>query len=49
MNHSKKTFTLPNDSWYKDRKVVKDGLEFQIDIGSAENVNSPNYLIAAHQ
>ena len=45
----KNSFTLSFDSWYTDRKVVNDGLEFQIDIGSAQNVNSPKYLIAAHQ
>ena len=29
--------------------MVIGGLEFQVDIGSAQNINSPKYLIAAHQ
>ena len=29
--------------------VVNEGLQFEIDIGSAQNVNSPNYLTAAYQ
>ena len=45
----KNSFTLSFDSWYTDCKVVNDRLEFQTDIGSAQNVNSPNFLIAAHQ
>ena len=46
---NKKSFTLSFDSWYTDNKVVEDGLEFQIDIGSAQTVNSPKYPIAAQQ
>ena len=37
------------DSWYTERKISNDGREFQVDIGSAENINSPKYLIAAFQ
>ena len=29
--------------------MVIDGLEFQVDIGSAQNNNSPKNLLAAHQ
>ena len=29
--------------------MVNDGLEFQIDVGSAQNMKIPKYLIAAHQ
>ena len=29
------------DSWTTDRKIVNTGLEFQVDIGSAQNINSP--------
>ena len=42
-------FTLSFDSWYTDRKVVNDGLEFQADFGSAQNINSPKYSVAANQ
>ena len=44
----KNNFTLSFDSWYTDRKVVKDVLESKIVIGSAQNVNSPKYLKTAH-
>ena len=43
------SFTLSFDSWFTDRKPVDTGLEFQVNIGSAQNVNSPKYLILAHQ
>ena len=43
------SFTLSFDSWRTDRRIVNTGLEFQVDIGSASNINSPKYLIAAHQ
>ena len=36
------------DDWYTERRVVSDTIT-QIDIGSAQSVNSPKYLIAAHQ
>ena len=42
-------FNLSYNSWYTDRKVFNDGLEFQVDIGPAENIKSPKFLIAAHQ
>ena len=32
---------------FTDRKPVDTGLEFQMMIGSAQNVNSPNYLLMA--
>ena len=31
------------------KKLVNDGQEFQVDIGSAQTVISPEYLLAAHQ
>ena len=43
------SFTLSFDSWFTDRKPVDTGLEFQVNIGSAQNVNRPKYLIVAHQ
>ena len=45
----KNSSTLSFDSWITDRKIVNNGNEFQIDIGSAQNINSPKYLIIAHQ
>ena len=44
-----KTFTLSYESWTTDRKPVDTAREFQLDISSASNINSPLYLIAAHQ
>ena len=44
-----KTFTLSKESWTTDRKLVDTAKEFQVDINSASNINSPLYLIAAHQ
>ena len=45
----KNNYTISYDSWYTERKLSTDGKELQVDIGSAENVNSPKYLIAACQ
>ena len=36
------------DDWFTERRVVSDTIT-QIDIGSAQQVNSPKYLITAHQ
>ena len=43
------SFTLLFDSWSTDRKTLDTQLEYQVDIGSAQNINSPKYLIVAHQ
>ena len=43
------TFTLSYESWTTDRIPVDTAREFQLDISSASNINSPLYLIAAHQ
>ena len=45
----KNNYTLTFDSWYTERKIVTDGVEFQVDIASSQSTNSPKYLIAAHQ
>ena len=37
------------DSWFTDRKTVDTQLEYQGIIGSAQNNDSPKYLIVAHQ
>ena len=43
------SFTLSFDSCSRDRKTVDTLLEYQVDIGSAQNINSPKYLLVAHQ
>ena len=35
------------DEWYTEKKLVTDAV-YQYDIGSAQSVNSPKYLIATH-
>ena len=42
-------YTITFDSWYTERKISNDGWELQVDIGSAQNINSPKYLISAFQ
>ena len=36
------------DEWYRERRIAGDQI-YQVDIGSAQSVNSPKYLICAHQ
>ena len=43
------SFTLSFDAWMIVRKPVKTGTEYQLDKGSASNINNPLYLIVAHQ
>ena len=45
----KDSFLLSFDHWTSDRKTVDIQLEYQVEIGSAQNINSPKYLIAVHQ
>ena len=45
----KNNFKISFDSWTSLRNIVNTDLEHQVDIGSAQNINSPKYLIAAHQ
>ena len=42
-------FTITFDSWYTERKISNDGRELQVDIGSAQKIESPKYLISAFQ
>ena len=37
------------DSWYTERKLSTDGNELQVDIGSAQKIKSPKYLIGAFE
>ena len=48
-NSIKDSFILSFDHWISDRKTVDTQLEYQVDNGSAQNTNSPKYLIAVHQ
>ena len=43
------SFTLSFDFWSTDKKIVHTQLEYQVDVGSAQNISSPKYLILAHQ
>ena len=45
----RESFTLSFDAWVTDRKPVNTGNEYQLDIGSASNINIPLYLIVALQ
>ena len=42
-------YTITFDSWYTKRKISNDGRELQVDIGSAQQINSPKYLISSFQ
>ena len=48
-NAIRESFTLSFDDWVTDRKPVITGNGYQLDIGSASNVNIPLYLIVANQ
>ena len=43
------SFTISFDFWFTDRKVILIGLEYQLDIGSSQDVNSPKDLIVAYE
>ncbi len=45
----RENFTLSFDAWVTDRKPVNTGNEYQLDIGSASNINIPLYPIVGHQ
>ena len=42
-------YTITFDSLYTGRKISNDGKELQVDIGSVQDINSPNYLIGKFQ
>ena len=42
-------YTISFDSWYTEHKISNAGRELQVDIGSAQQINSPKYLISAFQ
>ena len=41
-------YKISLDEWYTERRLISD-LLVQLDIGSAQQVNSPRYLISAHR
>ena len=41
-------YKIAYDEYYTERRIISDMI-VQIDIGSAQQVNSPKYLISAHQ
>ena len=43
------SFTFSFDSWTSDRKTVDTQLDYQVDMGPAQKINSPKYLTVAHQ
>ena len=45
----RRKFTRSFDSWVTDKKPVKTGNEFQLDIESASNINILLYLVAVNQ
>ena len=45
----RKSFTLSFDPWSTDKKSVKTGNEYQLDVESALNVNSLLYIFLINQ
>ena len=41
-------YEITFDEWYTERRIISDTLT-QMDIGTFQHVNSPKYLIGAHQ
>ena len=41
LESNKKKYKISYGSWISNRKIVNDGLEFQVDICSAQNIDSP--------
>ena len=42
-------YTITFDLWYTERKVSNDCRELQVDIGSAQKINSPKYIMGTFQ
>ena len=45
---TQKNYKISFDEWYTERRIISDTIT-QIDIGTSQHVNSPKYLIGAHQ
>ena len=41
-------YKISFDEWYTERRIISDTIS-QMDIGTSQHVNSPKYLIGAHQ
>ena len=41
-------YMISFDEWYTERRIISDTIT-QMDIGTSQHVNSPKYLIGAHQ
>ena len=41
-------YKISYDEWFTERRIISDAIT-QLDIGSSQNVQSPKYLIGAHQ
>ena len=41
-------YKISYDEWFTERRIISDTIT-QLDIGSSQNVQSPEYLIGAHQ
>ena len=41
-------YKISYDEWFTERRILSDTIT-QLDIGSSQNVQSPKYLIGAHQ
>ena len=41
-------YKITFDEWYIERRIISDTIT-QMDIGTSQHVNSPKYLIGAHQ
>ena len=41
-------YKISYDEWFTERRIISDTIT-QLDIGSSQNIQSPKYLIGAHQ
>ena len=45
---SQNNYKISYDEWFTERRIISDTIT-QLDIGSSQNIQSPKYLIGAHQ
>ena len=45
---TQKNYKISYDEWFTERRIISETIT-QLDIGSSQNVQSPKYLIGAHQ
>ena len=41
-------YKISYDEWFTERRIISDTIT-QLDVGSSQNVHSPEFLIGAHQ